>query len=59
MQVNYRNENIVEAELVNGKEIITVICPNCGKRLQLEETDIINPYAYTICPHCENAIFLS
>ena len=53
MNINYRNNNIVEAECVNGHEVITVVCPVCGAVWQLEDGDIIlEPWPRFECPHC-------
>ena len=30
MNINYRNENIIEAEIVDGHENVKIACPKCG-----------------------------
>ena len=53
MNINYRNENILDAECVNGNEQITVACSRCGDVWLLEDGDIcVEPWPHFQCPHC-------
>ena len=53
MNINYRNENIIEAEIVDGHENVKVACPKCGDVWLLEDGDVIlQPWPRFECPHC-------
>ena len=54
MNINYRNEHIIDAETFeDGHEEITVLCPNCLKLWLLEEGDIcVEPWPRFECPSC-------
>ena len=57
MNINYRNEHILEAETVNEKEITTIFCDKCGDTWELENSDIIlEPWPHFDCPHCGESI---
>ena len=59
MKVNYNADAILEVEMVNGKEVITVACGNCGDVWELENGDIIlEPWPRFECPHCRHWIAL-
>ena len=59
MDINYHNENIIEAELVNEHEIFTVVCSKCGDVWKLDEKELyIAPNMYFRCSHCGEWISL-
>ena len=63
MNINYNANAILEAEMIDGKETITVACENCGDVWKLEDSDIflksledgnviLKSWPYFECPHC-------
>lgn len=53
MNINYNADAILEAETVDGKETVVVLCEKCGDVWQLEDGDVIlEPWPRFECPHC-------